>query len=347
MDFKNEFHDKGFGFLINMGADEKNCGVTAVYSNLTRDNIRKAVRGGKVKTERYILLYLYDPDKEKDGLSADFLGEYGAAINNRLKSDIPMFTVYTEEIFKKWSGSLTDSGKETLSKQFEFSEKAPPKYELMRKLAEDYKVSDRLPALVVIDGSGKDGYAERFTSVSFRSAAFGRQVFEKVKKILDAIDSAPNDFDAVKDACEGRTDHGTLSLAEYYEQDDPKSFYNFLNSRLKKKDHSVEECAINIGIAKNTLTDVMYGKHRVKTENLFALAFHLGLKAEELDMIFCEYSNASPSLIKECKSGKNKRYNAILRFLKEGTGEDEINEKLDKAGFEVIKPLEIPSKIIE
>lgn len=338
---KNNDQEIGnFQFLTSIIKEEreKTTPYVTTYDNLTIDNIKKAVRNGEIKTENFILLYLYNPEEED--ISIRFLNEFGARLNNRLGTDIPMFSVYPKSTFDQWSSNLTVAARRGLADQFELSDDSTPKYELMLKLAKEYGVCKDLPALVVINSRGERGYSEVFASTSFRLFDSAKRIYDKVCNVLDAIDANPYDFEAVRVACEGRKGYGTRSLSEYYELDYSRSFFNIMHNFIWEKDHSIERCASSIGMSRNGFTDFLYERVRIKLDNLFALAFHLKLKPDELNWLVLNYSSANPQTINEWKSGKNKRFNAILRFLVMGVSEYEINEKLEEEGVEIIAPFE-------
>ena len=338
-DFSDFFQPSGFGFNLVTNIRKSNSVRGGVYDNLTPENVRKAVTHQKITTDRYVLLYFY---ARNDELSVQFLREYGARLNNRLKAELPLFTVYPETVLEEWksSGSLNESARMALDEEFRKTEDPAPQYQLLLELAILYKALDAVPALVVIDGKSYGNVKEAFTCVSLKSLTDPKAMFGKMCAVLDAIEANPNNFKAVCDACNTKMCIGQNSLAERLAEVDPGSLYRFFKAYIDKKRSTIEECAKSCGMSRNTLSDYMYEKRRIKLENLFALAFYLGLSTDELDRLVINHSTASGDEKRAWGFGGNRRFNAIKELLKQKTHYTEVNDRLHEMGYAINEPLE-------
>ena len=334
-DYFDLFRNPGstIGFVANIRDDST---LGGVYDNLKPKNVWKAVGDKSVTTDRYVLLYLY---ASGDVVSAPFLAEYGARLNNRLKADIPLFTVYPEAVFDGWKndGSLAGSVHGALEEEFKKAWNPRPRYELMTRLADLYGVRNALPALVVIDGkSGGAGAKEEFAYVSFCDYYKPEAVFGRVCEVLDAIEANPNNFEAVCKVCNANKRSGNNGFAKKCAEADTGSLYWFFKNKIDKKDTTIEKCANACNMSRNTLSDYMYEKRRIKVEKLFALAFYLGMSPAELDWLFDEHAAATGDEKRAWKRQTDKRFKAIRSLLAQRVPFYEINNRLRTEGVDPI-----------
>ena len=309
----------------------------ATYDNLSRNSIRTAVAVGRVSAEKYVLLYLYD--KYTDNVTEKFFNEYGARLNNRLKSDVPLFTVYKESTYKSWENNLSDSAREALSSQFiKRCGSTNYGYDIMKKLAESYRVR-RLPALVVINAKGMTGGHDIFTSKSFEAYDTAETVFNKITEVLDAMDRAPNDFEGIINICEGNCETAD-DFQTVCARCDPDSLYNFLTKHIRESNETQEACASAIGISRRTLCSYMNGETRIKLKTAYALAFHFHLMVEELEWIIFSFSDAKGDKVTQWtlhrRMEDTDEVKAVVHCLEKGMGISEAAEYFEAQGLDSI-----------
>lgn len=286
----------------------------ATYTNLKMPEIRRIIKNSEFG--RYVLLYLYDGfDWEARREADSMFGVYGREINNALRSDFTLLTVYDKSIIN--DGFMGRDEIQKFEKKFCFEEVTPESsedrrnnYGIMMNLAEAYKV--RLPALIVIDTQSWKSGCEVLFKIELGGAK-PKEIAEKIISVGNIIAKYYNDFNAISAACHAAIQVSRTTLP--VKQSGNLSLYNLLNDYIDMRHTSIVQTAKAVGISEKTLRRYMAENENGKSypfprETAIAVALVLKLTSEETDKLF-DATRVSPlrrlknddpreSLIREC-----------------------------------------------
>ena len=327
------------------------------YDNLSEKNIKEAFRRKDLPTNRWVLLYLYKhTETERDPVTQAFFIKYGAEICNWLGSGIPLYTVFSREIFESWQDKLEYGVFDAMKKQFEYAEAQtdqPSRYSVMKHLGDDYGIrSDEYPALVVIDANDNSQSTQTYAKKSLAGCS-ENTIYQETLGVIRLIRENPSDSKAVfekfapavsKSAT--KVEKGILNakfktlkeVIDYFihrynvkQNDNYKLEHLFRMSNVPDYYNDPDE---RLTCSRSSFFKYMKeGSLPLKTA--FEFAFIMKLNSHDFDF-FIFYTKARAEELFNWKHRKDKRFSLIADCMDYNYSLTETNEELEENDFEPI-----------
>ena len=265
-------------------------------------------------TARYLLFYFYN---EEDGISKEFIKNFGRRVNNYLDS-IHLFTVYDLNTLDSW-GEI--KGKEELRKYFlEFEgDSIINRFNKLKEIGDSYGVDNsRYPAILIYDIETKN------QAIRYYDGANSSEIYTDIKDIISNINENYGELD--------------LNSIGYVSSNnnisDLSDDFLALYEKYSKSRRGIKtQIAAQFGIEYSTLY------RRITSYNLYSL-----FTRDEIIMISLMFNLdkiKTNEFIKSYHLSKlddnDPRDHIILNGIECGYTIEEINNVLDNNGFEILR----------